>query len=59
EELRAQYRADIDLLKLAANLHVDAVVPGDELRAELLRRLAAAGAKSVPGLPRRRPVLPV
>jgi acetyl-CoA carboxylase carboxyltransferase component len=59
EELRAQYRSDIDLLKLAGNLHVDAVVPGDELRAELLRRLAAVGAKSVPGLPRRRPVLPV
>ena len=59
EELRAQYRADIDVLKLAANLHVDAVVPGDELRAELLRRLATTGAKSVPSLPRRRPVLPV
>jgi acetyl-CoA carboxylase carboxyltransferase component len=59
EELRAEYRADIDLLKLAANLHVDAVVPGDDLRTELLRRLAATGAKSVPGLPRRRPVLPV
>jgi methylmalonyl-CoA decarboxylase subunit alpha len=59
EELRAQYRADIDVLKLAANLHVDAVVPGDELRAELLRRLATTGSKSVPSLPRRRPVLPV
>jgi methylmalonyl-CoA decarboxylase subunit alpha len=59
EELRAQYRADIDVLKLAANLHVDAVVPGDELRAELLRRLATTGSKSVPALPRRRPVLPV
>ncbi|MFL5304354.1 MAG: acyl-CoA carboxylase subunit beta [Polyangia bacterium] len=59
EELRVQYRADIDLVKLAANLHVDAVVPGDELRAELLRRLSAAGAKSVPGFQRRRPVLPV
>jgi acetyl-CoA carboxylase carboxyltransferase component len=59
EELRVQYRADIDLLKLAANLHVDAVVPGDELRAELLRRLATTGAKTVPSLPRRRPVLPV
>jgi len=59
EELRAEYRADIDLLKLAANLHVDAVVPGDDLRAEILRRLAAAGAKSVFSLPRRRPVLPV
>jgi acetyl-CoA carboxylase carboxyltransferase component len=54
-----QYRADIDVLKLAANLHIDAVVPGDELRAELLRRLATTGAKSVPSLPRRRPVLPV
>jgi methylmalonyl-CoA decarboxylase subunit alpha len=59
EELRTQYRADIDVLKLAANLHVDAVVPGDELRADLLRRLATTGAKSVPSLPRRRPVLPV
>ena len=59
EELRVQYRADIDVLKLAANLHVDAVVPGDELRGELLRRLATTGAKSVPSLPRRRPVLPV
>jgi acetyl-CoA carboxylase carboxyltransferase component len=59
EELRAQYRADIDLSKLASNLHVDAVVPGDELRTELCRRLAATGAKSVPGYPRRRPVLPV
>jgi acetyl-CoA carboxylase carboxyltransferase component len=59
EELRVQYRSDIDLLKLAANLHVDAVVPGDELRAELLRRLDAAGGKSVPGYARRRPVLPV
>ena len=32
-------------LKLAGELHVDAVIPGDELRAELLRRLSAAGAK--------------
>ena len=59
EELREQYRADIDLLKLASNLHVDAVVPGDELRAEILRRLAATGAKSVPSYARKRPVLPV
>jgi len=59
EELREQYRADIDLLKLAANLHVDAVVPGDDLRVELVRRLAAAEGKSVTGYARRRPVLPV
>ncbi|HEY5089812.1 MAG TPA: acyl-CoA carboxylase subunit beta, partial [Polyangia bacterium] len=54
EELREQYRADIDLSKLASNLHVDAVVPGDDLRAELVRRLAAAGAKSVPSYARKR-----
>jgi acetyl-CoA carboxylase carboxyltransferase component len=59
EQLREQYRADIDLLKLASNLHVDAVVPGDDLRAELIRRLAAAAGKSVPGYARRRAVLPV
>src|SRR6185503_7725628 len=59
EQLRAEYRSDIDLVKLAANLHVDAVVPGDELRTELARRLAASASKSVTGLPRRRPVLPV
>ena len=46
EELRAQYRDDIDVLKLAANLHVDAIVPGDELRAELLRRLAAPAPRA-------------
>jgi acetyl-CoA carboxylase carboxyltransferase component len=59
EELRRQYREDIDILKLAANLHVDAIVPGDDLRAELSRRFAVAESKAVPGLPRRRAVLPV
>src|SRR4051812_15413053 len=29
ESLRAQYRADVDLYKLAADLHIDAIVPGD------------------------------
>ena len=59
EELRQQYRADIDLVKLAANLHIDAVVPGDQLRDELVRRLAFAEGKTVPGYQRKRPVLPV
>ena len=59
EELRQQYREDIDILKLASNLHVDAIVPGDDLRTELSRRLAALESKSVVGYPRRRAVLPV
>jgi hypothetical protein len=35
------------------------VVPGDDLRAELIRRFAAAAGKSVTGYARRRSVLPV
>ncbi|HEY4188149.1 MAG TPA: acyl-CoA carboxylase subunit beta [Polyangia bacterium] len=59
EELRREYREDIDLVKLASNLHIDAVVPGDDLRAELSRRFAVAGGKRVTGYERRRAVLPV
>ncbi len=39
-KLRDEYRADIDLMKLAAELVVDAVIPGDRLRAELASRFA-------------------
>jgi acetyl-CoA carboxylase carboxyltransferase component len=42
-KLRDEYRADIDLMKLAAELVVDAVVPGDRLRAEISARLARGG----------------
>jgi acetyl-CoA carboxylase carboxyltransferase component len=59
EELRQQYREDIDVLKLASELHVDAITPGDDLRAELIRRYANAASKRVTGYPRRRSVLPV
>ena len=59
QALRAQYNEDIDILKLASNLHVDAIVPGDDLRGELARRLATLESKSVAGYPRRRAVLPV
>ncbi len=38
EELRAEYRADVDLRKLASELVVDEIVPADELRAQLARR---------------------
>ena len=37
-KLRDEYRADIDLMKLAAELVIDAVIPGDRLRAELIAR---------------------
>ena len=59
EELREQYRQDIDIVKLAANLHVDAIVPGDELRQELIARFSAYASKRVEPPARRRSVLPV
>jgi methylmalonyl-CoA decarboxylase subunit alpha len=59
EELRQQYRADIDILKLAGELHIDAITPGGQLRAELVRRFANASTKTVTSYARRRPVLPV
>jgi acetyl-CoA carboxylase carboxyltransferase component len=58
-ELREQYRQDIDIYKLAADLHVDAVVPSDELRADLVRRLRFYAQKQVPLYPKRRSVIPV
>jgi acetyl-CoA carboxylase carboxyltransferase component len=59
EELRQQYREDIELVKLASNLIVDAVIPGDDLRAELIRRYELLASKTDSGYPRRRSVPPV
>jgi acetyl-CoA carboxylase carboxyltransferase component len=39
-KLRDEYRQDIDIMKLAAEMVVDAVVPGDRLRDELAARFA-------------------
>ena len=43
--LRAEYDADIDVLRLASELVVDDVVQPAELRGELIRRFAAASRK--------------
>jgi acetyl-CoA carboxylase carboxyltransferase component len=59
DEQRRAYREDIDILKLASDLHVDAIVSGDDLRAELIRRYATLTEKTDGGYPRKRPVLPV
>ncbi|MBI4911374.1 MAG: acyl-CoA carboxylase subunit beta [Acidobacteria bacterium] len=58
EQLREEYRQDIDLKKLAANLHVDAVVDPAELRRELALRLARARRRD-PWPAKRRSVTPV
>jgi len=59
KELRDEYRADIDIYKLASELHIDAIVRGDDLRAELLRRYDAAATKRGFQWPRKRAVTPV
>jgi acetyl-CoA carboxylase carboxyltransferase component len=46
--LRAEYQSDIDLQKLASELVVDAVIPFEELRAEIRGRLALARDKPRP-----------
>jgi acetyl-CoA carboxylase carboxyltransferase component len=63
EELRRAYAEDIDVLHLASELVVDAVVEPAELRSELIRRFAYAASKQRDGAaawpPRRNPVTPV
>jgi propionyl-CoA carboxylase beta subunit len=45
EELRREYAEDIDILHLASELVVDAVVAPGNLRDELVRRFAHAASK--------------
>ncbi|HLK38528.1 MAG TPA: acyl-CoA carboxylase subunit beta [Polyangiaceae bacterium] len=57
--LREEYRRDIDVLKLASELVIDAVVPGERLRDEIAARLERACAKREPRPHKKRPVTPV
>jgi acetyl-CoA carboxylase carboxyltransferase component len=59
EELRREYAADIDLLHLASELVVDAVVQPEDLRSELIRRFALAAGKARTWPAKRNPVTPV
>lgn len=56
---RAEYEADVDLLRLAADLVIDAVVRPEDLRDELLARLAYASNKDRHFSGRRHGVPPV
>jgi acetyl-CoA carboxylase carboxyltransferase component len=59
EELRAEYAGDIDILHLASELVIDAVVQPEDLRAELVRRFAAAAGKRREWPEKHNPVTPV
>jgi len=56
---RREYEQDVDLERLASDLVLDAIIEADELRAELLRRLAYAARRDRAFSDRRRGVPPV
>ena len=59
EKLRAEYEEDIDIVRLAGELVVDAIVEPEDLRGELVRRYAAARGKDRAFSHRRHGVTPV
>jgi acetyl-CoA carboxylase carboxyltransferase component len=56
---RAEYETDIDLVRLASELVIDAIVQPEELRADLIKRYAAATNKDRHFSRRRHGVTPV
>jgi acetyl-CoA carboxylase carboxyltransferase component len=59
EELRREYAEDIDILHLASELVLDAVIQPEDLRRELIRRFALAVGKNRGWPGKRNPVTPV
>ena len=59
EQLRHEYAEDIDILHLASELVVDAVIEPDALRGELVRRFAYAASKQRAWPAKHNPVTPV
>ncbi len=56
---RAEYEADVDLERLAADLVIDHVIEADELRGELLRRIRYAAHRDRHFATKRRDIPPV
>jgi acetyl-CoA carboxylase carboxyltransferase component len=59
EQLRDEYRADIDLYRLASELIIDTIVPFDRLRAELVARFDLYSSKQQGWPAKRHAVTPV
>ena len=58
-ERRAEYEADVDILRLASELVIDAVVPFERLRGELIARFATADPVDRAATEKRHGVPPV
>ncbi|WP_225411289.1 acyl-CoA carboxylase subunit beta [Stigmatella hybrida] len=59
QQLRDEYRADVDIAKLASELVVDEVVPGERLRQELDRRFELYARSNAPRQEKKHGVHPV
>jgi acetyl-CoA carboxylase carboxyltransferase component len=59
QKKREEFAADVDIYKLASEMLVDDIVPGSELRRELIKRLAYAESKAHEFPARRNGVYPV
>ena len=59
EKLRAEYAEEIDILHLASELVVDAVVQPEDLRAEIARRFRVCAGKARDWPAKHNPVTPV
>jgi acetyl-CoA carboxylase carboxyltransferase component len=60
EKLRAEYREDVDIERLASELVIDGIVPPDRLREELVAQLARVAGRPRDRAPaKRRSVTPV
>ncbi len=59
QELREEYARDIDILHLASEQVVDAVIEPEQLRGELIRRFALAATRVREWPAKRNPVTPV
>jgi acetyl-CoA carboxylase carboxyltransferase component len=56
---RREYEEDVDIERLAADLVLDSIIEADELRSDLVRRLAYASRRDRHFSERRRAVPPV
>jgi acetyl-CoA carboxylase carboxyltransferase component len=59
DEKRREYEEDIDVYEVASDFSLEAVIPSDELRDELIRRYEIYCRKDVPPPSRRNGVMPV
>jgi len=59
QQLRDEYRADVDIYKLASELVVDEIVPGERLRTEIAARFSTYAQRFVPPHRKKRGVYPV